>query len=310
MSKTYKGTNGNDTQTGDNGSDNVFQDYGVGRDVLTGGNKSDVFQLTVDKQLDTIDGKGGNDTVDYSGADRGLWIDLAHGDTWALFEKDHPGFADQVLGGSPVRVTSLSNIENVRGSDYKDTITGDAQDNVIEGGGGADRIDGGNGSDTASYEHSGSGVYVNLNGVLSGLPGQHFNFNGWGGDATGDVLVNIENLKGSAYNDTFVGNSGNNVFTGGDGNDNFVFKGQIGHDTIKDFDAVSKDGSNDFLVFDKAQFKDFDDFWDNTTHVQVGDDVVITIDDHNSITLLGVDLSALEDGKEFHFVDHSDLYLV
>ncbi len=40
-----------------------------------------------------------------------------------------------------------------------------------------------------------------------------------GGDAQGDVLLNIENLAGSALADTLVGNSGANILSGGDGND-------------------------------------------------------------------------------------------
>src|SRR5262249_18311853 len=38
--------------------------------------------------------------------------------------------------------------ENVRGTSYADTITGNAQRNILEGGGGIDRLDGGPGGDS------------------------------------------------------------------------------------------------------------------------------------------------------------------
>jgi Ca2+-binding RTX toxin-like protein len=42
---------------------------------------------------------------------------------------------------------------------------------------------------------------------------------GGGGNAQGDTLFNIENLTGSAFNDTLEGNAGNNVLAGGVGID-------------------------------------------------------------------------------------------
>jgi serralysin len=42
---------------------------------------------------------------------------------------------------------------------------------------------------------------------------------GDGGDAKGDVLVNIENLTGSGFADTLWGDNGDNVLEGLDGND-------------------------------------------------------------------------------------------
>ena len=53
---------------------------------------------------------------------------------------------------------------------------------------------------------------------------------GSGGDAAGDVLIGIENLTGSAVNDTLTGNSGANRLTGGTGND--FLSGESGDDTL------------------------------------------------------------------------------
>ena len=42
-----------------------------------------------------------------------------------------------------------------------------------------------------------------------------------GGHATGDTLTGIENITGSDFGDTLVGDAGDNVLTGGKGNDFF-----------------------------------------------------------------------------------------
>ena len=57
---------------------------------------------------------------------------------------------------------TLSNIENLIGSAYGDTLTGDDRDNVIESGAGEDVLDGGDGADTASYINSDVRVHVDL----------------------------------------------------------------------------------------------------------------------------------------------------
>jgi len=74
---------------------------------------------------------------------------------------------------------------------------------------GADILDGGTGTDTAVYSASSAGVNVNL--ANAGAQS--------GGDAAGDVLSNFENITGSAFNDTLIGDAGANVLTGGAGND-------------------------------------------------------------------------------------------
>jgi Ca2+-binding RTX toxin-like protein len=73
--------------------------------------------------------------------------------------------------------------------------------------------------DGAWYVNSSDAVQINLlTGSISG------------GDAQGDVLINIDNLIGSAFNDTLTGNTYANVLEGGDGND--VLYGGDGNDTL------------------------------------------------------------------------------
>jgi Ca2+-binding RTX toxin-like protein len=91
---------------------------------------------------------------------------------------------------------TLTTIENLTGSNYNDTLTGDAGANVLSGGtgndtlaggAGADTLTGGSGTDTADYSASGSAVTVNL---LTNV--------NTGGDAASDSLSGIENVTGSA----------------------------------------------------------------------------------------------------------------
>ena len=70
-------------------------------------------------------------------------------------------------------------------------------------------------------------------------------YNGAGGHAIGDVLIEIENLIGSDHNDILVGDiagnildggKGDDTLTGGDGVDKFVLGGvEDGTDIVTDF---------------------------------------------------------------------------
>ena len=78
------------------------------------------------------------------------------------------------------------------------TLTGDAGDNVIEGGPGIDDLGGGDGTDTVSYRSSPSSVTVTING------------DAFKGDAAGDMLSGFENIIGSAYDDILTGDGDGN----------------------------------------------------------------------------------------------------
>jgi Ca2+-binding RTX toxin-like protein len=338
----YTGTSGFDRVTGDPNSDNLFTGFGQGLDVLTGGNWSDTFVLTVDPWVDFVDGGAGRDTVDYSNAQLGLAINLAEGTTRALI----PFLDGYIPSDDPV--TILRNVEDVVGTRYNDVIVGNGADNVLDGGAGGDVINGGAGNDTVTYARSSQGVYVNLSGLTppGGLLGDIGM--GIGGDAAGDVLISIENVIGSSYDDQFFGSRANNVFDGGagvdrvsyrfasegvnvdlrtdtvtggrsvgtdtlinielvegsryndtywasDDIDTFVFGRAIGHDTIHDFDARGNDHD---VIRLEGLFEDFDDLRDHME--DTGDDVVIHIDDNNSITLTDVRLRDL-DASDFYF---------
>jgi len=130
---------------------------------------------------------------------------------------------------------TLANIENVIGSNFDDTLIGDANDNVIDGGFGNDTIDGGDGIDTIAFDVFNQSVTVNLEEGTA-LSGEDT-----------DTLVNIENVRGSNFDDTLIGDANDNVFRGGLGNDTIdggdddvlsgdananVFDGGAGIDTL------------------------------------------------------------------------------
>ena len=90
--------------------------------------------------------------------------------------------------------------DDIYGYFGNDTLTGLGGNDTLYGGMGGDSLDGGNGVDTASYASSSAGVWVSLAG------GGY----GYFGEAQGDRLYNIENLTGSSFEDTLIGNEGVN----------------------------------------------------------------------------------------------------
>ena len=100
----------------------------------------------------------------------------------------------------------------IAGGAGADRLFGDAGDDQLEGGEGADRINGGAGfNDIALYWNAAAGVEASL------ATGK-----GTAGEAAGDVLIGIENLVGSSFDDALTGNAGDNRLNGRDGNDHLI----------------------------------------------------------------------------------------
>jgi Ca2+-binding RTX toxin-like protein/type III secretion system FlhB-like substrate exporter len=188
--ENLSGSSYDDTLIGNTG--NNYIEGRAGNDTLTGG-----------AGADTLDGGSGTDTADYSASASAVTVNLT----------------TNVNTGGDAASDSLSDIENITGSAFNDTLTGDTGANVLAGGAGADTLVGDSGTDTADYSTSASAVTVNLATNVN-----------TGGDAQDDSLATIENITGSANDDVLTGNAGANVLTGGAGNDTLT--GGAGADTL------------------------------------------------------------------------------
>ena len=182
---------------------------------------------------DYLDGGSGNDTAEGGLGDDTYVVDVA-GDS--LVEALASGIdtvrvtRSYTLGLNLENLVILAGAFDGTGNTANNQLTGSGENNVLAGLAGADSLDGGDpeddpedeevftDSDTASYAASAAGVIVSL---VSGT--------GVGGDAQGDVLMRIENLTGSAFNDILTGNDGDNILDGGLGSD--VMSGGLGRDT-------------------------------------------------------------------------------
>ncbi|WP_421983740.1 BspA family leucine-rich repeat surface protein [Roseibium sp.] len=105
-------------------------------------------------------------------------------------------------------------------------------------------------------------------------------------------------IMATLYDDWIVGGAGNDVMTGGNGADTYVFRdyggdeGDFGHDTITDFNPNA-----DVLRFEHTGFTSFSDLL--LTESSQG--VLITIDADNSILLEGLTIAELS-ADNFQFV--------
>ncbi len=197
------GSDDNDIIYGSDGDDTLLGRYG--QDRLYGGAGNDT--LVGSYGVDVLDGGAGNNWADFSDSFAGVVVNLT-----SAVQNAGTSIANAAYGDT------LINLQNVYGSQANDSITGDANDNILDGLTGADTLNGGAGKDTAEYTYSASAVTVNLTTNVNS-----------GGDAQGDVLSNIENLIGSNFNDTLTGTSANNTIEGGAGAD--TINGGAGIDT-------------------------------------------------------------------------------
>ena len=170
---------------------------------------------------DTLDGRAGSDFANYADSSIGLTASLAN-------SADNTG---EAIGDVYI------SIENLRGSNFADTLIGDGGDNFLQGGEGADALDGGAGNDYADYFNSTIGITVDLANPLNNT-----------GEATGDTYTSIERVRGSAFNDVLRGNEFGNTLRGGLGAD--TLDGGAG------FDFASYADSSVGLTASLANFAD------------------------------------------------------
>ncbi|WLG94598.1 calcium-binding protein [Pseudomonas sp. FP198] len=172
----------------------------TGIEAIRGSNFNDIFYGGSSPVAH--DGAAGIDLVTYEQSDSAVTIDLTNGTN---------------IGAAAGQ--TYANIEMFQGSNFDDTLSGSGLKDIFIGGAGADVIDGRVGLDSAFYITSTTGISINLQTQIN-----------QGGDAEGDVLLNIEHVLGSHFNDVLVGDTGVNYLEGGLGND--VIDGGDGNDFL------------------------------------------------------------------------------
>ncbi|MFC3443391.1 beta strand repeat-containing protein [Sphingobium rhizovicinum] len=180
---TLSGGGGNDDLRGGAGNDRL--DGGSGNDILTGGLGDDIYFVDqVGDNVVELDGEG-NDQIFSS--------------------------VSYALAGRIVETLTLTGSANIN-------ATGNGRANVISGNAGDNVLDGGGGVDTLSYAYATGPIAVSL--AITAAQATN--------GAGTDTISNFENLTGSAYSDLLTGDSGNNVIDGGTGAD--VMTGGLGND--------------------------------------------------------------------------------
>jgi len=136
---------GNDTLFGGSGNDEIFgsdgNDFisgGAGDDILVGGKGDDIIEggdgsdvilgeegddiIEGGSGADILDGGEGNDTISYAASTSSVNVDIAN----------------NTASNGDAQGDTISNFENIIGSNYSDTLTGTDGDNIIEGKAGDD----------------------------------------------------------------------------------------------------------------------------------------------------------------------------
>ena len=232
------------------GGDDTFQ---IGATVL------DRIALELDGGADAADDAPAvsgadiatGDTIDLSHLKTGVRVDLDENNQGVLQDDvivDGVNISDLTRVGlsefgnvqidGEIVIDQLNDFENVIGTDFNDTIFGNAQNNVLLGGegddalhpfGGEDYINGGGGTDVLLLNGFANGQFVDMTAGVAG------NLNETGdGIAEGaslNIFRNIENINGSSVaGDVIEGDAGANVLNGLGGND--VLNGNDGDDVL------------------------------------------------------------------------------
>lgn len=229
-----------------------YVEGGAGADAIYGESGDD--HLEGDGGDDLLSGMAGDDLL------RGAWgADKLYG----LDGDDHlygndaedtlqGGAGGDYLDGGWRHDVILGNGGNdtlIGDSDFSDDLYGDAgNDRFVMSGLGDYR--GGDGTDTADYGAWTHRVWVSLDnnsndgGVDPGDPCDSdlpWPFDGCAAAATANVRSDVENVIGSAKDDTIIGDASDNALDGGAGND--VLKGLAGDDYL---DAQAGTGQKDY----------------------------------------------------------------
>ena len=245
----FQGTDGDDRITGGSGDDilngyagNDTLDGGAGDDTLNGGAGAD--WLTGGSGQNDLDGGGGGDYVDYYNATTGVTLDLR------ITGWQNTGFS----------IDRVVNVDDIQGSKYNDTLTGDDSWNIINGASGFDVIktyggddqifssgegyvDGGDGYDSLKLQNWITGVTLDLRDhgpqvinsafglVLTVLNIESVTvFSNYANHLTGgdgaeylqSAGISDDLLEGGGGDDVLIGGAGADTLDGGAGDDTLM----------------------------------------------------------------------------------------
>ena len=224
------GGHGNDTLFGNGGRDGLYGDDGndwlyggAGDDGLYAGAGDDF--LIGEGGADLLDGGAGIDTAMYSSSGAGVVANLT----------------DETANTGDAAGDQFVDIENLSGTDFNDTLTGDGADNQLQG--------------------------MSGNDVLTGEGGDDSIF----GDDGADTLnggAGSDYLNGGNDNDVLSGNSGDDTLFGGTGDDDYMFGRGDGADMVANHGETASD---DTVIFGAAI--ESDQLW----FAQSGNDLTVSV---------------------------------
>lgn len=224
---------------------------------------------------DTLEGGFGTDTINFSLASGAITANLGAGTA--------TGEGNDTISG----------FENIVGSDYNDTLTGDGLGNRIDGGAGDDTIKGNAGIDILNGDAGNDTIYASARATINGgnqndtVYFDYDNSNGYGitvnlstgelsnsNGATGSI-TNVENVYATHYDDDISGNSADNILFGDYGDD--TISGGGGNDDIQGgvgTDTLYGGGGDDVIAGHTEDDTIYGDAGNDILHGDVGNDTI------------------------------------
>jgi len=250
---TLYGGDGNDSILGGDGNDTLFG--GAGSDILEGGADNDIE--SGDGGNDTFIAGAGNDTLDGGTHDLngGDWVDYSlSGLPGVGISGNLTGTINDAFGDTD----TLSNIEHLKGTNFDDAITGNAESNTIQTLGGDDTVVGSGGNDILDGGAHTVGDWIDYSNATGAIK-VDLSISGTqqiiGGGMDIDVLTDFEHIIGSDNalgNDTLLGSSTDNTIFGKAGDDTLY--GAAGDDDLYGGDDVG-DAGNDTVDYTNSVAK-------------------------------------------------------
>lgn len=249
------------------------QKYG-GPTALSFNNGNTFYDLPTANRVGTyfecIWDDGGKDTIRYAGTANAIISLVAATLDYSPTGGGVVSHAAGIQGGYTIANGVV--IENAKGGNGNDEVTGNGANNGLWGGNGRDSMNGGNGKDR---------IY-----------GQGGNDTIYGGGANDRLYGNKgkDTIDGGSGKDTIDGGEGNDILTGGGGLDVFTFSNNFGTDTITDFNWAN--GNEDINLKAVSSITGYNDLVNNHMS-QVGMNTVIDAGGGNVLTILNTAMCAL-----------------